>query len=234
MIPDAVLLVAAQGATTATTSEVEQRIAELESSTDYGTAAIAAIAATVSAVIALATSLLVERYKRHKAFETNAAEVRTLHQLEALIRDFTDADTFNVRRFRTLQKRVGGFDPGHLRRMLITVGAVRLWAANDFTNSPIRRGDELWTLDKTLLDEPRFQGNPRRLPEDPPRSKPRMPPKDEQQERQPPTDDTATGDVVPTPPGAAAADATRTGPVPAAPVGTEPEPAPSFEDHRAH
>ncbi len=92
----------------------------------------------------------------------NAGNKRTRRQLEDMVKTFADPEeeTWEVRRFETLQKRIGGFSPKELRQMLVTVEATRLWAAEDM-GKYIKKGDELWSMNRELLKNPEYQGEPK-------------------------------------------------------------------------
>ncbi len=93
----------------------------------------AVIASGVSIVLSLTTGIGAFRLQKSRLRE----ELRTEFMAEAAIRDLLLHDTWSLRSFSVIKKRVRGFEENELRQLLIRAGAI---CFDD------KAGEEMWGL----------------------------------------------------------------------------------------
>ena len=91
---------------------------------------------TVAAITAFATFFIQERRLR-KDFELDRDNLRTEFMAEQVARKLLEAETWKMRSFEEIEKRLGGFEKDELQKILVRAGAVRFKKGD---------GSELWGL----------------------------------------------------------------------------------------
>jgi hypothetical protein len=93
-----------------------------------------------SIVTSLATTLgllLVQDKRLRHEFEVDRERVRTEFMAERLAKQLLNAENWTQRSFEAIQRRLGGFEPDELRKILVRAGAVKFEGKD---------GEELWGL----------------------------------------------------------------------------------------
>jgi predicted Holliday junction resolvase-like endonuclease len=93
-----------------------------------------------SIVTSLATTLgllLVEEKRLRREFEMDRERIRTEFMAEGVAKQLLNAEKWKQRSFEAIQRRLGGFQPDELRKILVRAGAVKFEG---------KAGEELWGL----------------------------------------------------------------------------------------
>jgi hypothetical protein len=93
-------------------------------------------AAVVAGITGLATFAIQERRLR--------ADLRTEFMAEQVAKDLLESPDWRKRKFKEIQKRLGGFEDDELRKILVRAGAARFEKSD---------GTELWGLIQRNKDD---------------------------------------------------------------------------------
>ncbi len=150
--------------------ELQQEPADTGVEQEYVAGGFGLAAAVIAALVTAGVALWKAGKAKAEAEETRAWEIETdrdgaatVKALDELVEKFLNHEKWEVRRFRTLQKRAGGFDNRELRRALRRADGIRMFASDKYDwagdlGTSIAAGDELWTRYESKLTKSKFQG----------------------------------------------------------------------------
>ena len=93
--------------------------------------------AIVTSLLTTLGLLLVEERRFKREFEIDRDRARTEFMAEAVAKQLLNVEKWKQRSFDAIQRRLGGFQPDELRKILVRAGAVKFEG---------KAGEELWGL----------------------------------------------------------------------------------------
>jgi hypothetical protein len=98
-----------------------------------------------------------QRKQFEEDFKRDRGQMRTTFMAEQLALEWLNTEEYELRTFKEISKRLGGFEPDELRRILIRAGAIRFYRKVNQEEM----WEEMWGLlsrpaVRSLLGDPRY------------------------------------------------------------------------------